>query len=63
MRLVYLVLVLAVGSANANSLVEMGDGQIDGSKLKAYEITWRQCSLQGETWESGSDLTERLVSI
>lgn len=63
MRLLILILSLPVALANANSLLEVGDGRIDGMALQPYEHTWRQCSLQDGDWVRGADLTERMVVI
>ncbi len=63
MRKLALTLIALTTAAHADNTLLVGDGQIDGSKLQPYELTWRQCSLQDGKWLAGNDLTERLVAI
>lgn len=63
MRLEILLLIFLTGTAAANQSLQIGDGQIDASKLKPYEMTWRQCSARDGSWIVGDDLTEKLVVI
>ncbi len=50
-------------TASANNKMTVGDGQIDGTKLLPYRLTWQQCSLQDGEWQSQGTLTEELVLI
>ena len=64
MRTALLILVAVASTANANSELQVGDGQIDGGQLQPYDITWRQCSVgQDGAWVTSHDLTERMVVI
>jgi len=57
----FLIFSLASTAAHANNDMVVGDGRIDGTKAKEYDLTWRQCSLQGEAWVRGADLSESLT--
>lgn len=57
------VSILLCGAAGAADTMHVGDGQIDGRKIRPYELTWRQCALQGEEWVDMGDLTETMVVI
>lgn len=50
-------------AASADNKMTVGDGQIDGTKLKPYRLAWRQCSLQDGLWQDQGTLTEELVLI
>lgn len=50
-------------AASANNTMSVGDGQIDGAKLKPYRLVWQQCSLQDGAWQNQGKLTEELVLI
>lgn len=56
------ILIMVTASAATNRMV-MGDGQIDGRKLLAYKLTWRQCSLQDGHWQDQGTLTEELSLV
>ncbi len=63
-RITVLAALLTTSCAAASTTpVAMGDGQIDGAKIKPYEFTWRQCALNEGAWVSASPLTERAVVI
>ncbi len=61
---------LAIGLCLCSSLaiaqptvITVGDGQVDGSRIQPYEYTWIQCSKQGDSWIDGGTLTERVKAI
>ena len=62
-HLILLAMLSTAVAAAANDNMVIGDGRIDGSKLKPYRLTWRQCSLQDGQWQDGGMLTEELVVI
>ena len=41
----------------------VGDGQIDGTLLKAYRLSWRQCTFEDGDWKSQASLTEELKIV
>ena len=45
------------------TVITVGDGQVDGSRIQPYEYTWIQCSKQGDSWIDGGTLTERVKEI
>ncbi|SIN63180.1 hypothetical protein SAMN02745824_1193 [Parasphingorhabdus marina DSM 22363] len=54
---------LAMASENTITPITMGDGQIDGRKITAYDHSWRQCNLQDGQWVAGPALRERATVI
>lgn len=56
-------LLIASTPANADISMTVGDGRIDGTRLKPYEFDWQQCSAQDDQWSDGGLLTESLVII
>ncbi len=54
---------LSTSMALAETVVAVGDGTIEGSKLEPYKLTWQQCALQDGNWQSQGSLTEELVII
>lgn len=63
MRLSAALGLVASGVAGATDALVVGDGQIDGTRIAPYELTWRQCSLADGNWVAAGDLTEKLVTI
>ena len=63
MRTIILALCVATGAATANDSMQLGDGRIDGTKLRPYELSWRQCSLQDGDWVVMNELMEQLAVI
>jgi type III secretory pathway component EscS len=45
------------------TMMTLGDGMIDGAKLKPYRFTWQQCSNQGGVWQAQGEIVEELVTI
>ena len=43
--------------------ITVGDGNVDGRRILAYEETWKQCSLQDDAWVDGGTLTEQATII
>ncbi len=58
-----LALSMASGSDAAPTQIEMGDGQIDGKKVTAYEFTWSQCQFKEGKWQTSNPLTEKATII
>ncbi|MEM8817618.1 MAG: hypothetical protein AAGE85_17495 [Pseudomonadota bacterium] len=58
-----LILLAVVPVSQADTEMTMGDGMIQGNKLKPYELSWRQCALQEQKWVSQGTVTERLEAI
>ncbi len=57
-----IALYLSAGPVFAGpKVVAMGDGVIDGTKIRPYEHTWRQCSISEGGWVDGGTLTERMT--
>ena len=46
--LIALVLLASGGTAGASTEMIVGDGQVDGYKVKSFELTWRQCAFQDD---------------
>lgn len=57
------VLCLSAMAGSAESLMEIGDGQIRGNNLKPYELEWHQCMKKENRWQAGPMLREELVQI
>lgn len=54
--------VLPLGLAMAYSIaIQASD--IDGRKLKAYDLTWQQCALQDGEWQNQGTMQESLTRI
>lgn len=49
--------------AFADTKMTIGDGLIDGTRLKPYQFSWRQCSFQDGQSQSQATLDEALVVI
>lgn len=47
----------------AQSSSKPGNDQVDGRKLKPYDLSWHQCSLQEGQWVSRSPLQEKMDLI
>lgn len=59
-----LLLLLAIAAPSyADINMSVGDGIIDGSRIKPYRLTWQQCSNQDGEWQNQGELTEELVVI
>ena len=59
-----LLLFLAIAvPGHADMNMSVGDGMIDGSKIKPYELTWRQCAIQDDQWLDQGELSEELIVI
>lgn len=57
-------LLLAMGTAAlADTRMIIGDGLVDGTRLKPYQLTWQQCSFQDGQSQDLGPLTEELVVI
>ncbi len=54
---------LGVTALAGPTVIEMGDGHVNGNAVQPYEFTWRQCSKQGENWVDGRTLTERAAEV
>lgn len=54
---------LAMASENTSIQIAMGDGQIDGRTVAAYDHSWSQCNLQDGKWVTGPSLRERATII
>jgi hypothetical protein len=50
-------------AAFADTKMTIGDGLIDGTRLKPYELTWQQCSFQDGQSQGQGSLVEKLVVI
>ena len=57
------LMVLATSVASAETRMVIGDGRIDGTRIKPYELEWFQCALQDDAWVDGGTLVEKLVVI
>jgi len=55
-------LIISVVAGATNEMV-VGDGRIDGRKIKPFEITWHQCALVDGHWKYGGIVTETLTPI
>ena len=55
------VLIVPFAALAKPTLIEVGDGKIDGNKIEPYEFTWHQCSMQENTWVDGGTLVEKTV--
>lgn len=62
-RSIFIVSLCANATAIAENEVVLGDGQIDGTAIEPYQLTWRQCSRQEDQWQHGGDVSEELVVI
>lgn len=54
-------LVASIGLAESSLTV--GDGKINGSYLKPYDLSWHQCMKTDDNWQAGLRLREELVQI
>ncbi|MEM8918356.1 MAG: hypothetical protein AAGE37_05795 [Pseudomonadota bacterium] len=54
---------LALASETTITRIEMGDGQIDGRKIAAYDHSWHQCNLKDGKWVAGPALREQATPI
>ena len=57
------LMLAATASAAGTPAATIGDGKVDGSKLKPYEYTWHQSSFADGKWVYGGTLTERVSAI
>lgn len=57
------MLAVSLPPAHGAKVLIPGDGQIDGRQLKPYELSWQQCSVQNDKWQSGGKLSEELIVI
>ncbi len=55
--------VMVAGPVNAQIEMTIGDGLIDGSRIKPYALSWRQCVLQDGTWQDMGTVGEEVVVI
>lgn len=53
----------ATASAGTPTVIELGDGKIDGSTIEPYELTWKQCAKHEEDWIDTGTLTETVTEI
>ncbi len=53
---------LALAENNIRT-ISMGDGNVDGLMIDAYEHSWSQCILQEGKWTDGGTVTERSAVI
>ncbi len=53
---------LALAAPNVQR-ISVGDGNVDGRRILAYEEIWKQCSLQDGAWVDGGTLTEQAIVI
>ena len=60
----HLILFLGLESAaHADTKMTVGDGLIEGARIKPYQLEWHQCSLQEGQWQNQAALREELVVI
>ena len=59
--LLFLLAIAAPSYADVN--MSVGDGMIDGSRIKPYQLTWQQCAYQDGQWRGQGELSEELVVI
>lgn len=55
------VLIAPFAALAGPTSIQVGDGKIDGNKIKPYEFTWQQCSMQENSWVDGGTLVEKTV--
>ena len=60
---VLLVMVGSTMSARSDTTMTLGDGMIDGARIKPYRLTWQQCSNQDGAWKTQGEIVEELVTI
>lgn len=66
MRRLLIVLLLALGIgplAAAVTVIQPGDGQVDGTRIRPYQQIWRQCSRQDGAWVDGGTFAETLIEV
>ena len=59
----YFVAFILSSAAISAVAKEVDPGQIDGSTIKAYDLTWQQCVKQEDKWVNQGRLAEDLVVI
>ena len=62
-RISLLLLLTIAAPGYADTTMSVGDGMIDGSRIKPYQLTWQQCSVQDGQWLGQGELSEELVVI
>lgn len=66
MKRIYLTVLVSIpvtAVAGAGSEMAVGDGQIDGRKIKPFEITWQQCAFVDDQWTDQGAVTETLTIL
>jgi len=65
MRFWFLIVLLSLSPllVAEPTVVQMGDGQIDGLLIKPYQQVWRQCSLKEGEWVDGGTFTETAIEV
>lgn len=63
MRNLTVFVLLAAPAAAADLSMTIGDGMIDGSKIRPYSLSWQQCSLQDGEWTGSAPLSEEVATI
>ena len=66
MRVWFVILIFALSLSPVlaePTVVQMGDGQVDGFLIRPYQHVWRQCSLRDGEWIDGGTFTETAIEV
>ncbi len=65
MRVWFLILLLSLSPLllAEPTVIQMGDGQVDGLLIRAYQQVWRQCSFKEGEWVDGGTFTETAIEV
>lgn len=62
--LIIWILLFSISPAIADTvMLQLGDGRIDGRKLRPYALSWQQCGIVEGQWQAASPLAEELTIV